>query len=62
MSSLQQTFLYVLDYSMCDIFYIDITNRENDSVEDILYEYGYQPDQCAWMFCHERITRIKQVK
>ena len=62
MSSLEKTFVYVLEYSTCDIFYIDVTGREEEEVEDILYEYGYQPDQCSWMVSHERITRIKQVK
>ena len=62
MSNLENTFVYVLEYSTCDIFYIDITDREEDDIENILYEYGYQPDQCSWMVSHERITRIKQVK
>lgn len=62
MGTLEKTFVYVLEYSNCEIFYIDITERENEDIEDILYEYGYQPDQCSWMISHERITRIKQIK
>lgn len=62
MDSLEKTFVYVLEYSNCSIFYIDITDREEDDIENILYEYGYQPDQCSWMVSHERITRIKQIK
>lgn len=57
-----KTFIYIIDYSTPDIVYIDITGRENEEAEDILYEYGYQPDQCCWMICHERITRIKRLK
>lgn len=62
MSNLEKTFVYVLEHSFSEIFYIDITGREEEYIEDILYEYGYQPDQCSWMVSHERITRIKQAK
>lgn len=62
MNNLEKTFVYVLEYSLSEIFYIDITGREEEDIEDILYEYGYQPDQCSWMVSHERITRIKQIK
>lgn len=62
MSNLEKTFVYVLEYSLSEIFYIDITGREEEDIEDILYDYGYQSDQCSRMVSHERITRIKQIK
>ena len=40
MSNLEKTFVYVLEYSLSEIFYIDITGREEEDIEDILYEYG----------------------
>ena len=54
-------YLYVLEYSIPDIFYIELTGEyKTKQVEDILYEHGYNPSTCSWMVTYNLITEIRE--
>ena len=56
-------YLYVLEYSIPDVFYIEITEEyKHKRVEDILHEHGYHASTCTWMFMNKLITEIREDK
>lgn len=57
----QYKYLYILDYSICGIFYIDLKDyeiTEETSDEDILHHYGFKPSQCSWMLSCEKLNIV----
>ena len=48
---MDQTFLYVLDYSDCTLNCLYINNEDDfETTEELLRYWGFNPDECAWMF------------
>ena len=58
-------YLYVLDYSICKLYEINIKNySEETSAEDILEDYGLRYVDCEYMYSRiklklETINKIK---
>lgn len=46
-------YLYVLDCGDCSISEIQIS--QNEDVETILNNYGFNPDNCSWMFSNKKL-------
>lgn len=52
---MKENYLYVLDYSDCTLNCLYLDNAEKkeedfDNVEDLIRYWGFNPDECAWMF------------
>ena len=63
-NNMEKKWLYVFDYSIPDIFKIDITDRYDPDdeymVDDVLYEHGHQPDSCTFMITSVEFTEIRE--
>lgn len=55
-------YLYVMDFSDASISEIEIT-KEDENLEtcDLLNKYGFNDDECYFMFTTQRITNINKM-
>lgn len=51
----EQEYVYIMDYSDCTINRINITNEEDDDVTRILRKYGFNDDECSYMYANKEI-------
>lgn len=51
----EQEYIYVMDYSDSTINRINITNEEDDDVTRILRKYGFNDDECYYMYVNKEI-------
>lgn len=55
-------YLYVIDYSDASISEIEITEENKDlEIDDLLKKYGFNDDECYFMFTTNRITKINKI-
>lgn len=52
---MEPEYLYVLDFGDCTINCLYLNNAEKkeddfDNSEDLLRYWGFNPDECSWMF------------
>lgn len=52
---MENNYLYVLDYSDCTLNCLYLNNAEKkkddfETNEELLNYWGFNPDECAWMF------------
>ena len=55
MNKEEQEYVYIMDYSDCTINRINITNEEDDDVTRILRKYGFNEDECSYMYVTKEI-------
>lgn len=55
MNKEEQEYVYIMDYSDCTINRINITNEEDDDVTRILRKYGFNEDECSYMYVNKEI-------
>lgn len=55
-------YLYVMDFSDASINEIEIT-KEDKNLEtlDLLDKYGFNEDECSFMFTTQKITNINKI-
>lgn len=51
----EQEYVYIMDYSDCTINRINITNEEDDDITIILRKYGFNEDECNYMYVNKEI-------
>lgn len=55
-------YLYVMDFSDASISEIEITKKDKDlETCDLLDKYGFNDDECFFMFTTQRITNIHKI-
>lgn len=55
-------YLYVMDFSDASISEIEITKKDKDlETCDLLDKYGFNDDECFFMFTTKRITEINKI-
>lgn len=55
-------YLYVMDFSDASISEIEITKEDKDlETCDLLDKYGFNDDECFFMFTTKRITNIIKI-
>lgn len=55
-------YLYVMDFSDSSISEIEITKEDKDlETCDLLDKYGFNDDECFFMFTTKRITNINRI-
>lgn len=55
-------YLYVMDFSDASISEIEITKEDTDlEIDDLLNKYGFNDDECCFMFTTKRITKINKI-
>lgn len=55
-------YLYVMDFSDTSISEIEITKEDKDlETSDLLDKYGFNDDECFFMFTTQRITKINKI-
>ena len=55
-------YLYVMDFSDASISEIEITEENKDlESSDLLNKYGFNDDECFFMFTTKRITNINKI-
>lgn len=55
-------YLYVMDFSDVSISEIEITKEDKDlETRDLLDKYGFNDDECFFMFTTQRITNINEI-
>lgn len=55
-------YLYVMDFSDASISEIEITKEDKDLEScDLLDKYGFNDDECFFMFTTKRITNINKI-
>lgn len=55
-------YCYVMDFSDGSFSEIEITEKDEDlNSSDLLYKYGFNDDECSFMFTTERITNINKI-
>jgi hypothetical protein len=52
---MEENYLYILDYSDCTLNCLHLDNAEKkeedfDNVEELIHYWGFNPDECSWMF------------
>lgn len=52
---MENNYLYILDYSNCTLNCLYLNNAEKkkddfETTEELLRYWGFNPDECAWMF------------
>ena len=56
-------YCYVMDFSDASLSEIEITEEDEDLESfDLLDKYGFNYDECYFMFTTERITNINKIK
>ena len=51
-----------MDFSDASISEIEITKKDKDlETYDLLYKYGFNDDECFFMFTTKRITEINKI-
>ena len=56
-------YLYVMDFSDTSISEIEITKEDKDLEScDLLDKYGFNDDECFFMFTTQRITEINKIR
>lgn len=53
--------LYILDFCCGTINHIKLTEEDSkfDNTEDILTRYGFNPDNCQYMYCQDELEIIE---
>lgn len=55
-------YCYVMDFSDASLSEIEITEENKDlEFSDILNKYGFNDDECFFMFTTKRITNINKI-
>lgn len=55
-------YLYIMDFSDASISEIEITKKDKDlETCDLLDKYGFNDDECFFMFTTKRITNINKI-
>lgn len=55
-------YLYVMDFSDASISEIEITKEDKDlETYNLLDKYGFNDDECFFMFTTQRITKINKI-
>lgn len=55
-------YCYVMDFSDASLSEIEITEEDKDlESSDLLDKYGFNDDECFFMFTTKRITNINKV-
>lgn len=55
-------YLYIMDFSDASISEIEITKEDEDlETCDLLDKYGFNADECFFMFTTKRITSINRI-
>lgn len=55
-------YLYVMDFSDASLSEIEITEENKDlESSDLLNKYGFNDDECFFMFTTKRITNINKI-
>lgn len=55
-------YLYIMDFSDASISEIEITKEDKDlETCDLLDKYGFNDDECFFMFTTQRITNINKI-
>lgn len=55
-------YCYVMDFSDCSLSEIEITEEDEDlESSDLLNKYGFNEDECFFMFTTNRITDITKI-
>lgn len=55
-------YCYVMDFSDASLSEIEITEEDKDlESSDLLDKYGFNDDECFFMFTTERITNINKI-
>ena len=55
-------YIYVMDFSDASISEIEMTKKDKDlETYDLLYKYGFNDDECFFMFTTKRITEINKI-
>lgn len=55
-------YLYVIDFSDASISEIEITKEDKDlKTSNLLDKYGFNDDECFFMFTTQRITKINKI-
>lgn len=55
-------YLYIMDFSDASISEIEITKKDKDlETCDLLDKYGFNDDECFFMFTTKRITEINKI-
>lgn len=60
---MKENYLYILDYSNCTLNCIHLDNAEKkeedfDDCEDLIDYWGFNPDECSWMFTNTKLNVI----
>lgn len=56
-------YCYVMDFSDASLSEIEITEEDEDLESfDLLDKYGFNDDECFFMFTTKRITNINKIK
>lgn len=61
---MNEEWLYVLDYCNGGLYEIKLEPEDRDRELDMdvfLKEYGFNIDECSWMFTERRITLIERI-
>lgn len=55
-------YCYVMDFSDASLSEIEITEEDKDlESSDLLNKYGFNDDECFFMFTTKRITNINKI-
>lgn len=55
-------YCYVMDFSDASLSEIEITEEDKDLEScDLLDKYGFNDDECFFMFTTQRITKINKI-
>lgn len=53
-------FMYILDYSNCAIWEIELTeDDQNLETEELLDKYDVKMDNCSWLFSQQKLSIIQ---
>ena len=55
-------YCYIMDFSDASLSEIEITEEDKDlESSDLLDKYGFNDDECFFMFTTQRITKINKI-
>lgn len=58
---MNEEWLYIMDYADCNIYKLNITDIEDDDIERIIGPYGFNIDECAYMYSDSELDSIKEL-
>lgn len=53
---MSREYVYIIDYSDATINKLDITDIEDDDIERILKDNGFNIDECSYMYSDRELT------